>query len=261
MWKWEAEHAKAVIVMVHGASEHHGRYTWLIEQWRKEQFHVAMGDLPGQGTTSRKQRGHIHSFNDYIETIDEWVRNVTDYELPIFLFGHSMGGLAVIRALQEKTLPVTAVILSSPCLGIVEPPPKPLDILSKGLNVIMPSLRLRSHLEPGLGTRNEEIKERDKHDSLYVRKVSIRWYRELVQAIKLAHNKAANFPNIPLLIHQAGDDKIVDKHMVRQFFDTLPLDEKMYKEWEGLYHEVFNEPERDIVFHLTKHFAAMRLPQ
>jgi len=65
MWKWEADgEAKAVIVMVHGELEHHGRYGWLIEQWRLAGFHVIMGDLPGQGLTSRVNRGHIESFDD-----------------------------------------------------------------------------------------------------------------------------------------------------------------------------------------------------
>ena len=54
MWKWEAEgEAKAVVVMVHGAMEHHRRYGWLIEMWRLSGFHVIMGDLPGQGMTTR----------------------------------------------------------------------------------------------------------------------------------------------------------------------------------------------------------------
>ena len=58
MWKWETEQeAKAVIVIIHGAMEHHGRYGWLIEMWRTSGYHVIMGDLPGQGMTSRAQRG------------------------------------------------------------------------------------------------------------------------------------------------------------------------------------------------------------
>lgn len=60
MHKWEAVNPKGVIVMVHGAAEHHGRYRWLIEMWRSVGMHVIMGDLPGQGLTTRR-RGHILS--------------------------------------------------------------------------------------------------------------------------------------------------------------------------------------------------------
>lgn len=46
MWKWEAEGtAKAVIVMVHGSMEHHGRYKWLAQMWKSSGYHVVMGDL------------------------------------------------------------------------------------------------------------------------------------------------------------------------------------------------------------------------
>ena len=258
MWKWEAQKAKAVIVMVHGASEHHGRYKWLIEMWRSEHFHVVMGDLPGQGTSTRR-RGHIDAFDEYIEEVEKWVKEAETFKLPIFLLGHSMGGLVVIRAMQEKQLPVEGIILSSPCLGLVEPPPKGLEWVSKGLNYVVPSLRLKSHLEPGIATRNKEIRELDENDSLMVRKVSIRWYRELVKAMKLAYQKVEKFPDTPVLILQGGDDKICDKVVIREWFDKLKVSEKMYKEWEGLYHEVFNEPERNKVFHFTHLFVKMHI--
>ena len=58
------------------------------------------GDLPSHGTTSRN-RGHIDSFDEYIEEVKLWVKEARKYRLPIFLFGHSMGGLIVIRMMQE----------------------------------------------------------------------------------------------------------------------------------------------------------------
>lgn len=144
MWIWEAkEDAKAIIVILHGAGEHHGRYEWLCSQWVSKGFHVVMGDLPGQGLT-RRNRGHIHSFDEYIETIESWVDAAKAFDLPIYLFGHSMGGLAVIRAVTEKDMPLAAVLLSSPALGIVEKPPVLLDSVSRVINKIYPSLRLRS---------------------------------------------------------------------------------------------------------------------
>jgi lysophospholipase len=260
VWTWEAEEPRATIVMVHGAAEHHGRYGWLIEMWRSENFNVVMGDLPGQGTSTRR-RGHIDSFDQYIETVESWVKEAERFSMPIFLLGHSMGGLTVIRTLQEKQLPVKAAILSSPCLGLVEPPPKGLEWISKGLNIFVPSLRVDSHLEVGIATRNQEVKDEDENDSLYVRKVSIRWYQELVKSMRLAYENIDKFPDIPVLIFQAGDDKIVDKVIVREWFDKLHTNEKMYKEWAGLYHEVFNEPERDLVFNKAKLFVEMSLTE
>ncbi|MED1919597.1 alpha/beta hydrolase, partial [Bacillus thuringiensis] len=96
MWNYEAEEAKAVIVIVHGAMEYHGRYEAVAEMWNHIGYHVVMGDLPSHGTTSRSQRGHIDSFDEYIVEVKLWVKEARKYRLPIFLFGHSMGGLIVI---------------------------------------------------------------------------------------------------------------------------------------------------------------------
>ncbi|ANB58376.1 phospholipase ytpA [Anoxybacillus sp. B7M1] len=259
MWKWEAEQAKAVVVIVHGAAEHHGRYKWLIEMFRLHGFHVVMGDLPGQGTTTRRKRGHIGSFDEYINEVADWIKAAQAFQLPIFLLGHSMGGLVVIRALQEKRLPVKGAILSSPCLGLVTYPSKGLDLLSKVLNHIAPSMLFDSGLSVEAATRNEEVREMDKNDSLYVTKVSVRWYRELVKAMQIASRKIHKISDIPLLLMQGGNDKIVDKVVVKEWFDKLPVSEKVYKEWNLLYHEIFNEPEREAVFLYAKAFLETQL--
>ncbi|WP_442595612.1 alpha/beta hydrolase [Neobacillus sp. D3-1R] len=255
MWKWETEgEAKAVIVIVHGASEHHGRYGWLIEMWRSSGYHVIMGDLPGQGLTSRTRRGHIDSFDEYIFEVKDWIQSAYQFELPVFLVGHSMGGLVSIRLLQEERLNLAGVVLSSPCLGLIHTPSKFLDVISHGINLIYPSLRMESGLTVDMATRNLEVREIDSNDTLYVTKMSVRWYRELVTAMKLAFDKNSVIQDVPMLVMQAGDDKIVNKNSVREWFNQAPLSEKRFKEWPEFYHEIFNEPDRDIVFQYTKDF-------
>lgn len=260
MRKWEAEdHAKAVVVIVHGAMEHQGRYGWLIEMWRAAGFHVIMGDLPGQGMTTRSQRGHIESFAEYLTETKSWIQEAYAYQLPVFLLGHSMGGLIAIRLLQDHDMDIAGVILSSPCLGLAEYPPTPMNALSVGLNWIAPEMKVSSNLTVELITRNEDVKERALNDSLYVTKVSIRWYRELLKAMKSAFTEISNFPDVPLLVLQGGDDKIVDKLEVRRWFNQLPISEMMYKEWHNCYHEIFNEPEREDIFAYAKYFTENQL--
>ncbi|MGC4377751.1 alpha/beta hydrolase [Fictibacillus sp. Mic-4] len=259
MWRWESkEQAKGVVVIVHGAGEYHGRYEWVIRKLNESGFHCIMGDLPGQGTTTRR-RGHIDSFDEYIETIEQWMLEANKYQLPVFLFGHSLGGLATIRAITEKRFTVHAVVLSSPCLGLVNPPSKGKEALSRVLNKIAPSVRFAANIEPESATRNEEVRLRDAEDTLLVKKVSVRWYRELVQAMKIANETVKRFPDVPLLIMQAGEDRIVNKYEVRGWFNRLELTEKAYKEYPKLYHEVLNEPERDDVFRYFVTYLSMHL--
>lgn len=260
VWVWECENPKAVAVIVHGANEHHGRYTWLVEKLVKDQFHVVMGDLPGQGEDP-KHKGHIDSFDDYLTTIETWYKRAAKYELPIFLIGHSMGGLAVIQTMLKKNLDVCAVILSSPCLGLVNPPSKLKQYSSVVLNKLSPKLRFSSNLPKGSNTRCEQMRKFDETDPLSVKKVSVRWYQELVTAMEDSFKHVNHFPNVPLLLLQAGDDLIVDKKEGIRWFDGLPNHDKYYKEWPGLYHEVFNEPEKETVYRVTKSYMDLHLTE
>lgn len=260
MWKWEAEgEAKAVVVIIHGAFEHHRRYGWLIEKWRLSGFHVIMGDLPGQGMTTRANRGHIDSFDEYLYEVKDWIQAAYQFDLPVFLIGHSMGGLIAIRLLQEERLNLAGVVLSSPCLGLVKTPSKLLDLLAYPLNMIAPGLRVNTGITVQMATRNDEVREADLNDTLYVTKVSIRWYRELIDATKIAFEQINQIQDIPFLVMQGGDDKIVNKNAVKNWFNIVPLSEKRFKEWPNCYHEIFNEPEREEIFEYAKDFFNSQL--
>jgi lysophospholipase len=256
MWQWEAVgESKAVIVMVHGAMEHHRRYQWLIDKWRLAGFHVVMGDLPGQGMATSSRKGHITTFNEYLIEVKKWIRAAKQLNLPVFLLGHSMGGLIVIRLLQEERIDIDGVILSSPCLGLVTYPAKLLNGISIGLNVVIPSLKMNSGISVEMATRNEEVRIVDKNDPLYVKKVSIRWYRELLKAMRLAFSQIDQVQDIPILVMQASEDKIVDKQVVKEWVNNVPLSEKSFKEWVNCYHEIYNEPERETIFEYGKDFV------
>lgn len=253
MREFTCKQPKGVAVVVHGAREHHGRYKWLVEQLTKESFHVILGDLPGQGLTEG-QRGHINSFNEYVETITHWYIAAEQYNLPIVLIGHSMGGLSVIQTLLNRKINPKAVILSSPCLGLVKPATKLQTAMLPILNLVTPRLQFPSNLERGSETRCEAMRQRDEIDPLLVSNISVRWYKELTRAMKHSHKHTKIFPDIPLLVLQAGNDLIVKKEDVRTWFDRLTVTNKTYKEWPGLYHEVFNEPEKEDVFLVAKSF-------
>lgn len=263
MWKWETTNAypKGVFVLVHGAGEYHARYMWVIEQLNFEGYHVVMGDLPGQGVTEGP-RGHVEAFDQYTVQVSLWLEEARTYELPVILFGHSMGGLIAVRTmlrLAAEQLP-DLLLLSSPCFALYKPPGLPKKVLSKVLNPFLPKLMFPSNLEPGSGTRDEWMRRRDEGDDLLVKYVSVRWYRELQTAMNTVHAEISRMPNIPIFISQGGEDLIVDKTAVRTWFNNLNTDTKYYKEWPGLYHEVLNEPEKhEVLLHLLG-FTAMHLP-
>ncbi len=118
--------------------------------------------------------------NTLIE-VKDWIQAAYQFELPVFVIGHSMGGLVAVRLLQESHVNLAGVILSSPCFGLVNYPYKSVELLSYGLNKIAPMVKFPSGLSIDMATRNAEVREIDSNDSLYITKVSVRWYRELDQ--------------------------------------------------------------------------------
>lgn len=243
--------AKGVIVLVHGSGEHYGRYEWLTDQFLKAGYHVITGDLPGHGKDTLTP-GHINSFDEYLHEISEWVDVAHTYEgLPFFIFGHSLGGLSVIRWLQENpSTDAAGVVLSSPCLGLAFTVPKPLRWLGAFLNKVKPNQLIGTKKSGGNpnATRNLEILERDHKDPYIVKKVSSRWFHELEANMLVATERTKDVPNLPLCIMQAGNDLVVNKYIVHEWYEKIEIDYKYYKEWDGLYHEVTNEPERgDVV--------------
>lgn len=117
MWKWETEHdAKGVIIIVHNMLEHTGRYAYVITMLRRNGYHVIMGDLPGQGQTSRANRGQLQRFEIYHEQLVEWIKIANEYKLPTFVMGVGLGGLIILNLLEKTELPIEGILLLSPML-------------------------------------------------------------------------------------------------------------------------------------------------
>ncbi|WP_051302229.1 alpha/beta hydrolase [Salibacterium aidingense] len=254
---WTSETPLAALVIIHGAGEHHGRYEWLIERLNNQGFHVISGDLPGHGRT-RGKRGHIDSFDQYIDTVYAWYKEAAAFDVPVFIFGHSMGGLITIRALMEKYMPVQGVILSSPCLGLYEYPSKAAELAGKMMHRLAPSLRAKTGLRAEAVTRDEEARSLYEQDELIVSKVTVRWYQEMAKAMKISHLQSDRYPDIPTLVMQAGEDYVVDSFSTHRWFNRLEISDRALKEWKGLYHELLNEPEREEVFQFMMHFISQR---
>lgn len=116
---WIPEHPRGVLIFIHGTEEHSGMYCHIGTESFNRQIAFIAPDLRGFGQ-SGGQKGHIHRFQDYLDDLDQLVIQFQKQypQMPIFLFGHSLGALIVIRYVQHFTDKVAGVILSSPALGI-----------------------------------------------------------------------------------------------------------------------------------------------
>ena len=248
MWKWETEsEAKGVIVIAHNMLEHTGRYAYLITMLRRQGYHVIMGDLPGQGQTSRANKGQIESFDVYHEAVLEWIRIANEYKLPTYLLGVGLGGLIALNLLEKTEVPIEGLLLVSPLLEFTKTAKTRKDKILSNIGKLAKDTRFNMGIEARDLTRNEEVIEETEDDQMMLRKVTYYWYKEVTEIMKETVEHLKDIKSLPLLLMLGTEDKIADIEVMREVKAKVATSELYYKEWSGLYHEVHNEPERDEV--------------
>ena len=254
VWQsWIPAEPSGVIVIIHGLAEHSGRYQETAEAFADNDWAVYACDLRAHGLSPdppKAGRVHVSRFTDYFRDVDALVglARANHAGLPLFMLGHSMGGLISISYALEKPAGLAGVIISSPALGIHPEVKMPLFLkLMVGiLSRVAPRLLVASDLDIEAVSRDPDVIQAYIDDPLVSQKISARWYSEFMKAMKRAHKNAAML-RIPMLLMQSGADKLVDPAAPRVWAESTPDGLVELVVWEGLYHEMFNEPEKDRV--------------
>lgn len=248
MWKWETEHdAKGVVVIVHNILEHTGRYAYVITMLRRNGYHVIMGDLPGQGQTSRANKGQLEHFDIYYETLIEWVRIANEYKIPTFVMGVGLGGLILLNVLEKTELPIEGMLLLSPLLEFKRNNKTRKNMLISNVGKGSKDARFKLGIETKDLTRNDEVIEETKQDGLMLRKVTYKWYNILLETMKDTVQHFKDIQSMPTLLMYGTEDKLLELRSFNELKNNLNTNEFYFKVWEGFYHEIHNEPERDQV--------------
>lgn len=250
---WLPESPRGVIVIIHGLAEHGGRYQETAAALGARGWAVYAGDLRGHGLSPDVPgagRVHVKRFTDYFRDVDAFVAEARkNHEgLPLFILGHSMGGLISISYVLERPQGINGAVISSPALGIHpdSKPPAWLKMMVGVLSAIAPRLKVASDLDTNLISRDPAVVQAYVDDPLVSEKVSVRWYREFIKAIARA-NRAAATLRVPMLLMQSGEDRLVDPAVPPAWAAAAPEGLVEQVTWDGLYHEMFNEPEKATV--------------
>lgn len=251
MWKWEAEgKAKAVIVIVHSAYEHHRRYAWLIEKLRSSNCHIVMGDLPGHGEQRKAKQIHNESFDSYKEYITQAMQVAVTYNLPIFIIGHGMGASILIKMLHKLKIEYAGLILTSPWLQLKKTPSKWTNTLAK-LSV---QQKINHDISMKELTRNYEVYQQFSEDTTYHSIISSDWYKELQLLMKNLVQATESIPDVPVLLMTGERDKITDIKAAAGWLKKQELSEYQYKSWKNCFHDLHHEPEREEIFEYAHSF-------
>jgi acylglycerol lipase len=248
---WHPAQPKAGVVIVHGYAEHSGRYADFAVHLANQNFAVYSFDLSGHGRSEGK-RGYITSLNEaavdleiLIETVDQQI------DQPLFLLGHSMGGaIAMLFALQleQACTRLQGLILSGPFLqvrlGSLLLPP--LSLLST-FAPQMPTIRLDSTAI----SRDAEVVQRYQDDPLvYYNRLPAQTVVALLQATQQIQTQQ-HCLHLPLLILHGTRDRLATIAGSQLLYRQAQSLDKTLKTYEGLYHEVLNESEPQVLEDVT----------
>jgi len=238
---------KGILLVVHGLAEHCGRYMNLVNHFVPLGYAVYGMDHVGHGK-SDGVRVHVQRFEDFTDTLRTFFDMIKNWhpETPIFMVGHSLGGLIAAIYLLEHPSELTGAVLSGPSVKIPDHISSATIFLGKMFSALIPKLGLVG-LDPAGVSRDPAVVEAYINDPLvYGGKTTARLAAEIVRAMQRVSAEGSGI-TLPVLIIQGGQDRLVDPSGAQMLYEKIGSKDKIIKIYDSLYHEVFNEPEHDQV--------------
>jgi acylglycerol lipase len=244
---WAPEIPKAVVCFVHGLGEYSGRHSHIGKAFTDTGFALVAFDLRGHGK-SGGQRGHFPSLDAVMNDIHQHIRQGSEKfpGLPVFLYGHSLGGLLVLNYATYHRHTLSGVIVTGAGLRSPVLEQKAKVTLSKVLGGLLPTVTIPTGLETEGISRDPEVVRAYRANPLVHGIATLSTARVGISAVDRAFAHAAEFP-VPLLIMHGAADRLTYPRGSQEFAALVPGDCTL-KLWDGLYHEIHNEPEQNEVF-------------
>ncbi len=244
---WSCERPRATILVTHGLGEHSEPYHRLGGALAPAGYEVLAWDLRGHGRSDGK-RGVLRSFDDFTRDLDEIKKIAVQKGLPVYLLGHSMGGLITCKyVIDSSPQDVKGLILSSPFFGVAVEVPRVKEAVGRWLGKILPELTLFNEIKHSDLTHDRNVIKEFEIDTLRHDRVSPGLYNELLAALNYVPSRASKI-KLPALIQQAGTDLIVSRPRTEEFFAHLGSSDKTLKIYDEFFHEIYNEVHRERPF-------------
>lgn len=239
---------KGVVLLIHGLGEHCQRYEHLAAYLNQAGYAVSSMDLPCHGE-SAGTRGHVDSFDVFENAALELYKRtkIRHPDAPIFLLGHSMGGLIATRLLLNHQDKFQGALLSGSAIQSPQEPPRWQVAIIKLVAKIFPKARMLE-LDATAVSRDPKVVEKYMADPLVSKdKLSAQFLVSMSNAMQECKDAATSI-NLPLKLMHGSDDVLTAPAGSKLLHDTVSSIDKQLTVYDGLFHEIFNEPEYESIF-------------
>jgi acylglycerol lipase len=235
---------KGVIAVAHGLGEHSGRYEALAAELTGHGYAVYAVDHRGHGR-SGGGRANIDRFAHVVSDFSTFAGRAAKQhpDAPVYLLGHSMGGAIAFATALRLQSALHGLVLSAPALAAGDAGGGPMIVLARLLSVIAPGAGALK-IDPTAVSRDPSIVSNYEADALvYHGKIPARTVVELLDAMAGFPDQAPRL-SLPTLVLHGSADKLVPLGAAKPIYQAIGSKDRTLRFYEGLYHEVFNEPER-----------------
>jgi alpha-beta hydrolase superfamily lysophospholipase len=244
--KSPGDNIRAGIILVHGLGEHVRRYSHWVDMFCEKGFGFVGVDLPGHGKSDGK-RGVLNSYSLTDEMLDFLIAEYkkTFPGIPVFLYGHSLGGGIVMQYVLRKKPEIKGAIVTSPWLRLSFEPDRIKLLLGRIMKSLLPSLIQPSGLIVSHISHDQKVVDDYLSDTLNHNKISVGLFHSAITAANYSLQHAEDL-KIPMLLIHGSDDQFTSPDGSSDFASKTKMVE--LKIWDGGYHELHNEPFKDEVF-------------
>ena len=237
--------ARAAVVLAHGASEHSGRYAWTAAQLTARGYAMHALDHRGHGRTGRG--AYVSRIRHAVEDLDRLVAQTAARHdgRPVFLLGHSFGGCLAIAYAIEHQDRLAGLVLSAP-VAALEAAPLPLRFAAHVLSAVSPRVGVYQVDSSAVSTDPEVVRDYDADPLNHHGKIPVRTVAEIAAAVGGFPGRVPSI-RVPLLVMHSPEDRIAVFEGSRMVHDLAGSEDRTFIRYDGLAHEILNEPERQRV--------------
>lgn len=234
------EPPKALVHVIHGYAEHINRYGNVVDELLPAGYAVIGNDHRGHGKSEGK-RGHVQSFQQFIDDEKQFRRDVIRKQfpgIPYFVLGHSMGSLIAMNYVEQNADDIKGLVLSGTGSRPGTDIPKILLTVTKILSKILPAVHVKSPLPPEFISRDMDVVKAYIDDPLVYNVITPRLAYEMNRYVVIGAENAFKI-RIPVLIQLGSRDTAFSGQ--KELFEMIGAKDKTFKVYDGLKHEVYNE--------------------
>jgi len=247
---WDAENPTALVVIAHGYAEHSGRYDHVGAALAEAGFAAWALDHFGHGLSEGDERGNAGSVDDAVADMDEFVTlaSASAPSLPVFLIGHSMGGLLAVAYAEQHQDRLAGLVVTGAAV-----------VLSEMLSALLDLDEIPAvSLAPFVSRDPAVVQAYDDDPLNYHGAMPREMLEKAPERIGAVRDNFGKI-SIPILVMHGEQDGLAPMQAALDIINGVSSSDRSLRIWPGLFHEIFNEPERDAVIGEAVRWIAQRV--